>query len=192
MLKNLLMLAIAAALAGAAWAGDSEKKDACTPPESAGEVKKVSAAPTEDDIDQRLKLKIEKTTALGATIAVKDTTAIAAILTAPESYLGKSLLVTGKIVDVCPMAGCWMEVGNDKGQKIKVKVKDGDIVFPLDAKDRQTAVEGELYKIELSVDEAKDYYAHLAEEKGEKFDPATVTAPAVIYQLKGKGAVVHK
>jgi hypothetical protein len=53
--------------------------------------------------------------------------------------------------------GCWMEISDTEGEKIRVKVKDGEIIFPKDGAGRTATVEGEVYKIEFDEDEAKDF-----------------------------------
>jgi len=35
-----------------------------------------------------------------------------------------------------------------------------------------------------------EYYEHVAEEQGTKFDPTTITGPVTLYQIKGAGAVI--
>lgn len=129
----------------------------------------------------------------GEDITLKEKTNISDILSNPEDYLDKKVLVEGEVLDVCPKMGCWMEIKSDvEGEKIKVKVKDGDIVFPEEAKGKNAIVEGKVYKIELTVEEAVEYYQHQAEEGGDEFDPATVTDPLTIYQIKGLGAEIDK
>jgi hypothetical protein len=129
----------------------------------------------------------------GEEITLEEKTKISEILEDPESYLDKTVLVEGEILDVCPMAGCWIELSSDvEDEKIKVKVKDGEIVFPMEAKGSAALVEGKVYKIELTKEKAISYYEHLAEEKEDKFDPSTVTGSVTIYQIKGLGAEIDK
>ena len=127
----------------------------------------------------------------GKEITVEEKTEISAIISNPEEYLGEKVLVEGEIVAVCQHMGCWMEVANEEGEKIKVKVKDGEIVFPKEGTGRTALVEGEVYKIELDEEEAKDYFEHMAEESNQEFDPSTVTGPVTIYQIKGSGAEIN-
>jgi len=130
---------------------------------------------------------------LGAEITLAEKTKISDILADPESYLDQTVLVEGEILEVCPMMGCWMELKSDDGEgMIKVKVKDGEIVFPTEAKGSTALVEGKVYKIELTQEKAIEYFEHVAEEKGETFDPTTITGPMTIYQIKGLGAEIHK
>jgi len=129
----------------------------------------------------------------GKDITLKEKTSISDILSNPEDYLDKTVLVEGEVLDVCPMMGCWMEIKSDvEGEKIKVKVKDGEIVFPEEAKGKNAIVEGKVYKVELTVEEAVEYFQHQAEERGEEFEPSTVTEVVTIYQIKGLGAEIDK
>lgn len=128
----------------------------------------------------------------GREINLTEKTKISEILAAPDSFLNKEVLVEGEILDVCAMAGCWMELKSDvDNQKIKIKVRDGDIVFPVEAKGKNAVVEGTVYKIDLTKDEADNYYKHLAEEQDTEFNPESVTGPVTIYQIKGLGAVIQ-
>lgn len=130
---------------------------------------------------------------LGAEITLTEKTKISDILADPEAYLDQTVLVEGEVLDVCSMMGCWMELKSDDGEgMIKVKVKDGEIVFPVEAKGSTALVEGKVYKIELTQEKAIEHYQHVAEEKGQEFDPATITGPMTIYQIKGLGAEIRK
>lgn len=127
----------------------------------------------------------------GKEITLEKKTEISEIISDPSGYVGKKVLIEGEIFAVCQMAGCWMEVANEEGQKMKVKVKDGEIVFPKEAVGKTALVEGEVYTIELDEEEAKDYFEHMAEDAGQEFDPSTVKGPVTIYQVKGIGAVIN-
>ncbi len=127
----------------------------------------------------------------GKEITLKEKTSISEITSNPDEYLGEKVLVEGEIVSVCQNMGCWMEVKNEEGDKIRVKVKDGEIVFPKDGAGKTALVEGEVYKIDLDEEEAKDYFEHMAEESNQEFDPSTVSGPVTIYQIKGQGAVIN-
>jgi hypothetical protein len=131
--------------------------------------------------------QIEK---FGREISLTEKTKISEILANPESFVGKTVLVEGEVLEVCQHAGCWMELKSDGDGKIRIKVKDGDIVFPVSAVGGKAVAEGTVYKIELSQEEAVKYYEHLAEESGKEFNPESVTGPVTIYQIKGIGAEI--
>ncbi|NWF88198.1 MAG: DUF4920 domain-containing protein [Ignavibacteriaceae bacterium] len=126
----------------------------------------------------------------GKKLTVKEKTKISAILEKPKDFIGKKVLVEGTVVDVCKKRGCWIELASDKPyQKIKVKVNDGEIVFPLEEKGKTALVEGEVYEIKLSKEKALEKAKHEAEEHGTKFDPSKIEA-TTYYQIKGLGAVI--
>ena len=128
---------------------------------------------------------------LGKKISLKKKTSISKILENPEKFMGKKVLVEGTILAVCEKRGCWMELASDKEfQKIKIKVKDGEIVFPLEASGKTALVEGEVYKISMTQEEAIKSAQHEAEEHKTKFDPSTIKGPVTLYQIKGLGAVI--
>jgi len=110
----------------------------------------------------------------------------------PDKYVGQTVRVEGVIDDVCEMRGCWMDLAGDtKSEKIRIKVNDGVMVFPKDAKGSQAIAEGVFTKIEMTPDQALAYAKHLAEERGETFDPAAAkNVPTVLYQISGTGAVI--
>lgn len=129
----------------------------------------------------------------GTALSINEASKVSAILSEPESYLGKKVLIEGPVLEVCAKQGCWLEIASDQAeQKIKVKVNDGEIVFPMTAKGKIAKVEGEVYKIELSLEEAVGYQKHVAEEQGVAFDSTSVTGPMTIYQIKGLGAEIAK
>jgi hypothetical protein len=133
-----------------------------------------------------------ETTKLGSEITLSEKTKISDILSSPESYLDKIVLIEGEVLDVCSHMGCWMELKSDvEGGKIKIKVKDGEIVFPVEAKGNAALVEGKVYKIELTKEEAVEYFEHFAEESGKEFDPSIIAGPMTIYQIKGLGAEIY-
>ncbi len=125
--------------------------------------------------------------------ATAETTSMAKILADPDAWVGKKVRIEGKVVDVCPMKGCWMELEEGKGgAKMKVKVDDGVIVFPVNAKGKLAVAEGTIESIPMTRERYVAWLEHLAEEKGEKFDVSTVGAgPYRIFQLKGAGAEIR-
>ncbi|HXB67621.1 MAG TPA: DUF4920 domain-containing protein [Candidatus Acidoferrales bacterium] len=128
---------------------------------------------------------------LGKPLAVKDPVSIQALLSHAGNYVGKTVQVKGRITEVCQMAGCWMELTNDDGQLVRIKVNDGDIVFPKDAAGKEAVAEGKFARIELTRAQAVAQAKEEADEKGRKFDPASVKGGITIYQIEGTGAVIQ-
>jgi len=118
----------------------------------------------------------------GKEITLTDKTNISKIIANPELFVGKKVLVEGIIVGVCAKRGCWIKLAGDKEfESIRIKVKDGEIIFPLEAKGKTALVEGEVYsyKVEEDCTDGKEEH-NCANGKSEK----------TIYQIKGLGAVI--
>jgi len=128
----------------------------------------------------------------GDGITLNKTTLVSELLENGDAYVGKRVQVRGMIADVCESRGCWVYVAGDKPfEKIRVKVKDGEIVFPLEARGVEAVVEGTLEKFDLSREEVIERKRHHAEERGEDFDPASVTSGETFYQIRGLGAEIE-
>lgn len=127
----------------------------------------------------------------GAPLTLKETISIARLLADPKAYEGKVVRVEGSVSDVCPKAGCWMDLTTAEGT-VKIKVDDGVIVFPVDAKGRAAVAEGKVEVKELSREAYTRWVEHLAEEKGQPFDPKSVgEGPYRLVQVKATGAEIQ-
>jgi hypothetical protein len=126
----------------------------------------------------------------GSSVKVAEATPISKILADPDAYVGKTVRIEGKVLDVCPMAGCWMELaGEDGKESLKVKVDDGVMVFPVTSKGKLAVAEGTIEAIPMTKEQYIGWLEHLAEERGEKFNAASVgEGPFRVLQLKGTGA----
>lgn len=114
------------------------------------------------------------------------------IMKNPETYVGKEVTVSGVIVDVCAKRGCWMQLTSDyKNEKVRIKVNDGEIVFPLEARGKKAAAKGQFKKINLTLEQTRNHLQHIAEENKKTFDPSSVKEAMVIYQVQATGAVIE-
>ncbi|MBZ5498620.1 MAG: DUF4920 domain-containing protein [Acidobacteriia bacterium] len=108
---------------------------------------------------------------LGKGVTIKTATPIKTLLSEPEKYVGKDVLIEGEITSVCQMQGCWIMVKDaSSSEPIMVKVDDGVIVFPKDGAGKKVTAQGKLEKV---ADEAQ-------KEAGS-------SSP---YRIKGTGAVL--
>ena len=121
----------------------------------------------------------------GKEITLKEKTKISNILKNPAEFEGKRVLVEGTVIGVCEKRGCWIKLAGDKDyESIRVKVNDGEIVFPLEAKGKKALVEGIVYSF---VTKAK--HVHKEGEKHEN-ECENEGQQKKIYQIKGLGAVI--
>ncbi len=130
----------------------------------------------------------------GKGVSAPDTVLISDVLSHPEAYVGKTIRVTGTAVGVCKHRGCWVALASDQeGESLRVKVKDGEIVFPPEIIGETVTAEGVWTSNIVSLKPAEPKHAskHVAEAGEEK--PACATEGAsckTVYQLSGTGAVV--
>jgi hypothetical protein len=131
---------------------------------------------------------------LGVEISNTNISPITELLNNPSIYLGNNVAINGKIVDVCPMMGCWIEVKDSYSEEvIRVKVKDGDIIFPKESKNKEVLVEGVFSKLDFTEEQAILWKIHLAEEKGIQLSSEDITLDAsdlVEYRIQGLGAKI--
>jgi hypothetical protein len=138
----------------------------------------------------------------GKDITLNEKTNVSAILEKAEDFVGKKVLIEGIILNVCAKAGCWIEVASDKEQEsIIIKVEDGEIIFPMEAKGKKALVEGEVFSIVVKPDACVGEGGEKkCGEKAEgnkdhtdckdKKDTKQETKVTKKYMIKGIGAVI--
>ncbi len=128
----------------------------------------------------------------GGGVTLTETTSIGKILADPDAYVGQQIRIEGEVTDVCPMKGCWMEIAEPEGARLRIKVDDDVIVFPQTAKGKRAVAEGVLEQIPMEREEYVRWMSHLAEERGETFDASKVgEGPFHVLQLRGLGARIE-
>lgn len=130
-------------------------------------------------------------TKLGKPLTLTEPIGIDKLTERPDKYLGKVVQVKGKATDVCQAMGCWTVLTDAaSGKTVRIKVEDGEIVFPKDLVGKTVVAEGKLAKVELTKEQAIAQARHEAEENGRKFDPASIKSGKIYYQIEGTGAVI--
>jgi hypothetical protein len=127
---------------------------------------------------------------LGKPLDAHPPIALATLLAHSDDYVGKTVQVKGKIAAVCQEMGCWIDLVNDSGQKLRIKVNDGEIEFPKDSAGKTAIAEGKFTKVVLTRDEAIEQAKEAASESGKKFDASSIKSGATYYQIQGTGAVI--
>lgn len=127
----------------------------------------------------------------GEGVSSKNIVKVSELLSSPDEYIGQTLRVEGIAVGVCQHRGCWVEIASDKeGETVRVKVQDGEIVFPPELLGSTLAAEGVWTANKLDLDTTKRVCEHRAQEAGEHFDAEKVTECMTLYQITGTGAMV--
>jgi hypothetical protein len=127
---------------------------------------------------------------LGKPLTLKQAMPLATLMASPDKFTGQTVQVTGKVTEVCEMAGCWMNLTDTKGNLLRIKVDDGDIVFPKTAVGKPAIAEGKLEKLERTREQLIEEGKEEAREQHRKFDASKIKSGKTIYQIAGTGAVV--
>jgi hypothetical protein len=129
----------------------------------------------------------------GQGVSAADTVLVSALLANPDAYVGQTIRVKGQAVGVCESRGCWVNLASDvEGETVRVKVKDGEIVFPPELVGDIVLAEGVWTANQLDLETTKKVCENEAKSKGEAFEAAGVTTCMTLYQLSGTGAVATK
>lgn len=127
----------------------------------------------------------------GKGVSAADTTLVSRILATPDQFVGKTVRVEGTVVGVCAHRGCWINIASDhEAETIRIKVQDGQIVFPMELMGERVRAEGVFTANQLDLETTKKVCEHNAKKAGETFDPASVTSCMTLYQISGMGAVL--
>lgn len=89
------------------------------------------------------------------------------LLSQAPLYHQSEVTVRGTVTKVCKKRGCWMTLNVENAEQITVKVRDGDMVFPMSAVGKTAYATGRFEVFELTLEKSRRYLAHQAEENGE-------------------------
>ncbi len=79
----------------------------------------------------------------GAPLSAGTAIPVGQVLAAPESFVDKTLLVSGTVRNVCQMSGCWLELTEgDAKNGCRVTFKNYGFFVPKDAQGATATVEG--------------------------------------------------
>ena len=123
-------------------------------------------------------------TKLGTGVTLQEPTPIKALIDRPQDFVGKTVRIDGVATAVCSHMGCWMAVapeGDEKAGTVRLKVEDGVIVFPVNAKGRRVSAEGVFEAV------GKDAEAQEAAGEHGKHDAKASKE----YQIKATGALIR-
>ena len=153
----------------------------------------ISCTPTSSEED--LLNKSNPDGYYGKKITLTEKQTIHEIVTNENQYFDKNIFISGEILEVCPMRGCWIKISDKSSDyNLRVKVTDGEIVFPLSSKGKHADIQGVFTKLEFSEEQAKKWKMHLAAEKGVQLNLDEVTIdPSDLFEYRviGHGAKIY-
>lgn len=125
----------------------------------------------------------------GDGVTLEKAVSIEQLLANPSDYVGQKVRVDGTITGVCKMRGCWMQVTDDKGNGVRIKVEDGVIVFPATSVGSKASAEGVFEGVPAAVQAEKHEAKKSDSEKHESCD--SKPQGEMIYFIQGSGAIIY-
>lgn len=92
----------------------------------------------------------------GEPIRLTTATPLADVLSSPDAYVERTILLKGRVADVCQKKGCWTLL-QDGDATVRVRFLDYGFFVPKDIQGREMLVEGKISVRTLSEKDAKHY-----------------------------------
>lgn len=133
-----------------------------------------------------------KGTSYGSGVSLPESITIAELKANVDKYAGKEVRVEGLVSGVCPKRGCWFDMAGDKpGESMRFKVRDGVMVFPMEANGKYAVAQGKVRKMPMTLEQSKRWATYQRDSYGADIDPDKITEPLTIVRLDGSGAVIR-
>jgi len=113
----------------------------------------------------------------GPSLAAKD------LLADPSLHVGKSVVVEGRVADVCAKAGCWMVIA-EGDRTMRVRMKDHDFAVAKDGAGSDCRVAGDVVAVKIDPDTVAHYEG---ESRKPEIMPEKTAKAGVIYEIVATG-----
>lgn len=118
---------------------------------------------------------------------------IATLAAKAADYEGKTVQVKGRVTEVCEAMGCWMDLADDRGNRLHMDVGDnGEIHFPKDAVGKVAVIEGKFSTVHMTREQVIAEEKEMAADAGRKFNPKKIKSGRTVLRVDGTGAVISQ
>jgi hypothetical protein len=131
-------------------------------------------------------------TKYGAGVSLPTSVTIEELKANVDKYEGKEVRIEGLVTGVCPKRGCWFDMAGDKaGEAMRFKVKDGVMVFPMEANGKYAVAQGVVRKMPMTLEQSKRWATYQRDSYQVDIDPDAINEPLTIVRLDGSGAMIR-
>ncbi len=124
----------------------------------------------------------------GSAFTLTDAMPATELLGAPEKFVDQTVLVEGRVTDVCQKAGCWMVITDDN-TTMRVLMKDHGFAVDKGGTGADCRVEGTLVAREID----PEFVAHLESESANvEAMPEKKAEGNIVYELNATGVAMMK
>lgn len=118
----------------------------------------------------------------GAAVPESKPLPVETVLADPQIYDGRELVLEGRVVEVCPVKGCWMTFASGE-RSLRVTFLDYAFFVPKDCAGATAVCGGRFAIREVPADEAR----HYLEDAGRHAEAAQITEPVRSYTFVASG-----
>ncbi|MDG2150552.1 MAG: DUF4920 domain-containing protein [Planctomycetota bacterium] len=129
--------------------------------------------------------KVSGWEAFGAQISEGQPLSLTELLSDPEQYNGKTVLLEAPIAECCQNKGCWMTFELEE-QSVRVKFLDYGFFVPLDSAGHTARLEGVFAIRDIPADEAR----HYLEDAGHLEEAAAISEPQRGFEIIANGVLL--
>ena len=124
----------------------------------------------------------------GTAFAIADARPATDVLGNPAQLVGQTVLLEGKVTDVCQRAGCWMVITDDE-HTMRVLMQDHSFAVDKAGTGAHCRVEGRIIAKEIDPAEV----AHFASESGDVENmPEKAATGDIVYQMVATGVAMKR
>jgi hypothetical protein len=121
----------------------------------------------------------------GKPLSIKKALSLQEALQQPTKFENQTVLLEGKISDVCQMKGCWLML-SDGQRAIRIKFEGYSFFVPKDSRGKKVRAEGRLIQETLSEDMAR----HYAAEQTTQSDLPEIKGPQRVVTFEAAGVAI--
>ncbi len=126
------------------------------PAEQAAPTETVDAPAQEAEPAKEERISAENLEHFGLEFTLEESIPAGTVLSNPDSYVGQTIRVTGKVSDVCQKMGCWMVI-TDADQHMRITTKDHKFFVAKDGAGATCDLEGVVIKRDANPERTAHY-----------------------------------
>ncbi len=120
----------------------------------------------------------------GASIDEKDALSMQQLVQEMDGKASISTKVSGKVIEVCQVKGCWMKIDKGDGTSMRVRFKDYGFFVPKNSSGKTAVLQG-IASVETTTVEELKHYAEDAGKPKEEIEKITEPQSELVFEAEG-------
>ncbi|MCB2198010.1 DUF4920 domain-containing protein [bacterium] len=90
-------------------------------------------------------------------ITLTEVTPLGDVVTSPDQFVGKTVLIEGHVTGRCGGSGCWVSLDTEGDKDLIIRTADESFIFPAECVDQDIQVQGKLMVKSVASNEEHDH-----------------------------------